>query len=86
MMEKEFEDIAFALKKGEISPVFQTQFGLHIVQVTEKKPAAPPDYDNAKPRIEAMLHQRALGTDLQNRLKKNRETAIIVRNYGKKGA
>jgi parvulin-like peptidyl-prolyl isomerase len=80
-MVKEFEDVVFSLKKGEISPVFRTQFGLHLVKVVDKKPSAPPNYELAKPRIEAMLKQQALGTDLQNRLKRNRETAIIVRNY-----
>jgi parvulin-like peptidyl-prolyl isomerase len=81
MMVKEFEDVAFSLKKGELSRVFQTQFGLHLVQCLDKKPAAPPNYDLAKVRIEAYLKQQALGTDLQNRLKRNRDAAIIVRNY-----
>lgn len=80
-MVKEFEDVAFGLKKGQFSKVFETQFGLHLVKVTDKKPAAPPNYELAKPRIETMLKQRALGTELQNRLKRNREAAIIVRNY-----
>lgn len=80
-MVKEFEDVAFSLKKGELSKVFETQFGLHLVQVTDKKPAAPPNFELAKPRIENMLRQQALGTELQNRLKRNREAAIIVRNY-----
>jgi peptidyl-prolyl cis-trans isomerase C len=80
-MVKEFEDVAFSLKKGELSKVFQTQFGLHLVQCIDKKPSAPPNYELAKPRIEGMLRQQALGTELQNRLKRNRETAIIVRNY-----
>jgi hypothetical protein len=47
----------------------------------DKKPAAPPNYDLAKPRIENMLKQKALGTELQTRLKRNRDAAIIVRNY-----
>jgi parvulin-like peptidyl-prolyl isomerase len=80
-MVKEFSDVAFSLKKGELSPVFQTQFGLHLVQCMDKKPAAPPNYDLAKPRIENMLKQKALGTELQTRLKRNRDAAIIVRNY-----
>lgn len=85
-MVKEFEDVAFSLKKGELSKVFETQFGLHLVKCTDKKPAAPPNYDLAKPRIETMLRERALGTELQNRLKRNREAAIIVRNYETTGA
>jgi len=80
-MVPEFADVAFSLKKGEISKVFETQFGLHLVQCVDKKPAAPPNFELAKPRIEAMLRQQALGTELQNRLKRNRETAIIIRNY-----
>ncbi|HET6347808.1 MAG TPA: peptidylprolyl isomerase [Candidatus Krumholzibacteria bacterium] len=80
-MVREFEDVAFGLKKGEVSPVFKTQFGYHLVQCVDKKAPGPPVYENAKPRIEAMLKQQALGTDLQNRLKRNRETATIVRNY-----
>jgi len=35
---KEFDDAAFKLKVGEISPIVKSQFGLHLIQVTEVKP------------------------------------------------
>jgi peptidyl-prolyl cis-trans isomerase SurA len=34
---KEFEAIAFNLKRGEISDPFKTEFGYHIVQLLEKR-------------------------------------------------
>ncbi|MDM0013804.1 SurA N-terminal domain-containing protein [Variovorax sp. J22P168] len=51
-MVKPFEDVVFTLKKGEISNVVETEFGYHIILVTDIKPAIVPPFDKVRATIE----------------------------------
>ena len=55
-MVKEFEDAAFALKKGEYTktPV-KTQFGYHIIKVEDTRTAPPPPFDQVKDQIRQLV-------------------------------
>ncbi len=50
-MVPEFEKIAFALDKGKVSDVFKSQYGYHIVKVTDKDPGFTPTYEKVKNEI-----------------------------------
>jgi peptidyl-prolyl cis-trans isomerase C len=50
-VDEAFCKTAFALKPGELSGVVETDFGLHILQVTDRKPGTPTTYDKAATEV-----------------------------------
>jgi peptidyl-prolyl cis-trans isomerase C len=52
-----FENSAFALKSGDVSDIIETQFGYHLIKVTDKKPAGTLTYDESKEKIAQYLKQ-----------------------------
>lgn len=58
-MVKPFEDAAFSTRPGTLSPIVETQFGYHIIQCLELKPAAPATLEESRAAIRQYLDQAA---------------------------
>lgn len=56
-MVKPFEDAVFAMKPGEISPVIETDFGFHIVQLTETRGGEKQPLSEVRGQIEAEVRR-----------------------------
>ncbi len=57
-MVKEFEDVAFSLSPGEVSDVFRSAFGYHIVKVTDERPAGTQPLEEVREEIRRNLAVR----------------------------
>lgn len=57
-MVPQFDAVAFKLKVGQISDVVTTEFGYHIIKVTDRKPARTVPFDEAKPQIMQFLTEQ----------------------------
>jgi len=78
-MVPEFERAAFALKAGEVSDVVKTQYGYHIIIVTERKEGERKPFDQVKEQIKAQLRNKRLQDQMQghlDELKKNSNLKI----------
>lgn len=72
-MVPEFEKVAFAMKKGEISEPIKTQFGYHIILVEDKKAPETQSLESVKKELAQMAIQKTKAQDLDALLKTTSE-------------
>jgi peptidyl-prolyl cis-trans isomerase C len=76
-MVKPFEDVAFAMNPGTVSPVIETSFGYHIIQVTEIKPEGKETFEESKPAIQKFLDETAKRKAVKKYLEGLKQKATI---------
>ncbi len=76
-MVQRFEDIVFDLQPGQISDLFETEFGIHIATVYEKIPPRLLDFNEVKKNIIEFLTQEKQQKYIEKFVDDLRKKAII---------
>jgi len=79
-MVPEFSNAAFAMKKGEISDPVRSDFGFHVIKVTDRKDAETVTLEKAKPQLLAFLKNQKKQAAVEEVIKGVRDKAEVKIN------
>ncbi len=78
-MVEEFDEIVFALKPGERSGIFRTQFGFHIAECIEARPERSATFEEVRADIQRVLTTMAQHHVVVTKMQELRAGAVVVR-------
>jgi len=88
-MVPQFDQVAFAMEPGQISDLVKTEYGYHIIKLTDKKPGTSRSLDDVRQQItEQLLSERAqaqattLAETLEKQIKKPADLDVAAKAHG----
>lgn len=65
MMVKPFADAVVALKKGEVSPPVQSQFGWHVIRLNDSRTQVAPQFDAIRDQLAMQVRRQRVEAEIK---------------------
>jgi parvulin-like peptidyl-prolyl isomerase len=77
-MARQFDDLLFSLAENQMSDIFRSPGGFHILKVYERKPAGISDYEEVREALTAALYQQKKERAIENFLDRLKAKAVVL--------
>ncbi len=75
-----FDDAAFKLQPGEVSDIVETEYGYHLIKLTDRNEGGTLNFEDVKARIKDGLRQQKIDSKFEQYMETVRSNAKIERN------
>jgi peptidyl-prolyl cis-trans isomerase C len=79
IMEKPFEDVAFAMAPGEVSDLVETSSGYHLIKVFDKKAKSTIPFEEAKAKLADYLKKEKANREVRLHVEQLKANAKVER-------